>query len=486
MQLAELLAELLADPRAPAVVVEGIACDSRRVRPGDLFIAWRGSVFDGHDYVSDAEAAGAAAVVSERPVKSGVVNRVVPDIARRLGELGHRFFGAPSRELDVIGVTGTNGKTTVAYSIAQVLDAVGPTGYIGTLGWGRPRALSASALTTEDAITLHSHLRTLADQGVSRVAMEVSSHALDQGRVEKVDFDIGVFTNLSRDHLDYHGSMERYAAAKRKLFKPSLRHAVINADDATGCAIGDAIREQIETTTIGERGAVRWSDLAFGVRGIEGEWTTPWGGGAFSLPAFFGEFSVYNAACTLAACCVLGARFDEVVETMAELPGVPGRMQAVSSSPTVVVDYAHTPDGLRAVLAAVRSHLVGTGRTGRVITVFGCGGNRDRGKRRLMARAAEAGSDLVVATSDNPRLEDPEHILDDIMGGFRNPRSVLRIEDRRSALEAALDRADAGDMVVLAGKGHEDYQDIGGQRRPWSDAEVVGELLGQRGEANRA
>ena len=481
------VAELLADPRAPAVVVGGIACDSRRVRPGDLFIAWRGRVFDGHDYVSEAVAAGAAAVVSERPVETGVVNRVVPDIAARLGELGRRFFAAPSRELDVIGVTGTNGKTTVAYSIAQVLDAIGPTGYIGTLGWGRPRILSASTLTTEDAITVQSHLRSLADAGVGRVAMEVSSHALDQGRVAKVDFDIGVFTNLSRDHLDYHGSMERYAAAKRRLFQPSLRHAVINADDATGCAIGDAIRKEIETTTIGRRGAVRWSELSFGVHGIEGEWSTPWGRGAFSLPAFFGEFSVYNAACTLAVCCVLGTRFDEVVETMAKLPGVPGRMQAVSSSPTVVVDYAHTPDGLRAVLAAVRSHLVGAGRTaGRVITVFGCGGNRDRGKRRLMARAAEAGSDLVVATSDNPRLEDPDRILDDIMAGFWNPRPVLRIEDRRAAIGAALDRAGAGDIVVLAGKGHEDYQDIGGKRRPWSDAEVVGELLGQRGQANSA
>lgn len=473
------LAELLGDDQAPDVVVGGIACDSRRVRPGDLFIAWRGRVFDGHDYVSEAEAAGAAAVVSERPVDSGVANQVVPDIVARLGELGHRFYAAPSGELDVIGVTGTNGKTTVAYSIAQVLDAGGPTGYIGTLGWGPTRTLSASALTTEDAITVQSHLRSLADAGVRRVAMEVSSHALDQGRVEKVDFDIGVFTNLSRDHLDYHGSMERYAAAKRKLFQPSLRHAVINADDATGCAIGDAIRQQVETTTIGERGAVRWSNLAFGAHGIDGEWTTPWGRGAFSLPAFFGEFSVYNAACTLAVCCVQGAGFDDVVETMAKLPGVPGRMQAVSSSPTVVVDYAHTPDGLRAVLAAVRSHLDGTGRTaGRVITVFGCGGDRDRGKRRFMARAAEAGSDLVVATSDNPRLEDPERILDDIMAGFWNPHSVVRIEDRRTAIATALERADIGDMIVLAGKGHEDYQDIGGERRPWSDAEVVAELLG--------
>ena len=481
------LGTLLADPRAPGVEVTGVACDSRRVRRGDLFIACRGRVFDGHDFVPAAVAAGAAAVVSQRPVEARIANFVVPDIASRLGQLGERFYGSPSRELELVGVTGTNGKTTVAYNIAQVLDQDGFTGYIGTLGWGKPPRLRASTLTTDDAITLHARLRSLVDQGARRAAMEVSSHALDQGRVDALAFDVGVFTNLSRDHLDYHGSMERYAAAKKKLFGPGLRIAVVNADDPTGCAIGDAIRCQVETIAVGRRSAVRWSDVVFGSDGIRGVWITPWGRRTFSLPAFFGEFSVYNAACALAACCALGAAFDDVVDAMATLPGVPGRMQAVAASPAVVVDFAHTPDGLRAVLAAVRAHLAGSGESGgRVIAVFGCGGDRDRGKRALMARAAEAGSDLVVATSDNPRTEDPERILDDVVAGFRHPREALRIADRRDAIAAALGRAHAGDVVVLAGKGHEQYQEITGKRSPWSDAAVVRELLEKRGPQGTA
>jgi len=481
------LPTLLSDPGAPPLEVTGVVCDSRRVSPGDLFIAYRGRVFDGHDFAGAAVDKGAAAVVSERPVETGVANIVVPDVAGRLGELGNRFYGAPSRELDLVGVTGTNGKTTVAYNIAQVLDGGEPAGYIGTLGWGRPSRLGESTLTTEDAVTLHSRLRSMLDVGVRRGVMEVSSHALDQGRVDALAFDVGVFTNLSRDHLDYHGSMERYAAAKRKLFRPGLRLAVINADDPTGCAIGDAIRGQTETLAVGCRSPVGWSDLSFGRDGIRGVWATPWGTSAFSLPAFFGEFSVYNAACTLAVCCALGTPFSEVVDAMEGLPGVPGRMQAVSTRPTVLVDYAHTPDGLRAVLLAVRAHLAGSGATrGRVVVVFGCGGNRDRGKRRLMARAAEVGSDLVIATSDNPRDENPDRILDDVMAGFRHTRPVLRIRDRRAAMAAALDRARPGDVVVVAGKGHEDYQEIEGMRHPWSDAAVVRELVDARRGAGSA
>ena len=467
------LREVLDDERAPALTVSGIASDSRRVKPGYLYVARRGRVFDGHDFAAAAVEAGAVAVASERPLDTAVANIVAPAAVAALGALGARFYGEPSRAADIVGVTGTNGKTTVAYNIARIGGTGAATGYLGTLGWGVPPDLAPSTLTTADPLVLQMRFRELVDQGVSRLAVEVSSHALDQGRLDEVAVDIGVFTNLSRDHLDYHGTMARYAAAKRRLFAGGLRAAVVNVDDATGRAIAEQCDGRMDVLRVGRADDVGWTDVSFRRDGIRGEWITPWGRRPFALPAFFGEFSVYNAACALAACCALGDPFADVVDAMAGLPGVPGRMQAVSSRPLVFVDYAHTPDGLEAVLAAVRSHT----DEGRVLTVFGCGGDRDRGKRALMAQAAEEGSDLVVATTDNPRSEHPERILDDLMVGFRDPCSAVRIADRREAVAAALDRAGPHDVVLLAGKGHEDYQEVAGRRLPWSDAGVVAELL---------
>ena len=252
--------------------------------------------------------------------------------------------------------------------------------------------------------------------------------------------------------------------------------AVVNVDDPTGGAIAADVAGRMEVLAVGRTGAVRWTDLNFDRNGIHGTWITPWGRRSFDLAAFFGEFSVYNAACVLAACCALGDGLGEVVDAMRELPGVPGRMQAVATRPMVFVDYAHTPEGLNAVLAAVRSH-VGSGH---LVAVFGCGGDRDQGKRPLMARAAESGADVVVATTDNPRSELPDRILDDVMKGFDDPDAVLRISDRREAIGVALDHAEACDVVVIAGKGHEDYQEVDGRRLPWSDAGTVAELLHHR------
>ena len=468
------LRRLLGDRGSPALSVSGIASDSRRVQRGDLFVARRGDAFDGHDFVSDAVAAGAVAIVSQRPVVAPVPNIVAPEIVRNHAELGARFFGSPSAAVDVVGVTGTNGKTTVAYNIARL--GTRRTGYVGTLGWGMPPDLGPSTLTTADPLVLQAQLRTLVDRGVSRVAIEASSHALEQGRLDEVDIDVGVFTNLSRDHLDYHGTMRRYGAAKRKLFERRLGVAVVNVDDPVGGAIAAAASGSMDVVGVGRAGAVRWTDLDFRRTGIRGTWITPWGRRSFELGAFFGEFSVYNAACVLAACCALGEGLGEVVDAMAELPGVPGRMQAVASRPMVFVDYAHTPEGLGAVLAAIRSHL----GSGRLIAVFGCGGDRDQGKRPLMARTVQSGADLVVATTDNPRSEPPEGILDDVMRGFDHPEAVLRIADRREAIAVALDRAETCDVVLIAGKGHEDYQEVDGRRLPWSDAGTVAELLQPR------
>ena len=464
------LRELLGEPSAPRLRVSGLASDSRRVRPGDVFFAYRGRAFDGHDFAADAVAAGAVAVVSERPLNLGVANVVVNGVAERLGAWSRRFFGAPSAELDVVGVTGTNGKTTVAYNIAQIASG----GYVGTLGWGRVPQLCRSDLTTADPISLQAQLRALRDRGQRVVALEASSHALDQGRVDAVDFSVGVFTNLGRDHLDYHGTLARYASAKRRLFERDLRIAVVNGDDALGRAIADAAVPRRETFAFGRSGAVRWERLEYAADGIRGLWTTPWGRAAFALPGFFGEFSVYNAAAALATCCALELMpFADVVDAMAQLPGVPGRMQRVADAPLVLVDYAHTPDGLRAVLAAARAH--GAART---IVVFGCGGDRDRGKRRQMARAAEDNADVVVATTDNPRSEEPNHILDDVMAGFRNPGAARRVVDRREAIAMALDLAGADDLVLVAGKGHEERQIVGDRTIPFNDAQTVRALLG--------
>ena len=470
------LRRLLDDRGAPGLQISGIASDSRRVQQGDLYVARRGNAFDGHDFVGDAVDAGAVAVVSERPVDSPVPNVVAPGIVQNLGALGARFYDSPGAAAEIVAVTGTNGKTTVAHNIARIRGTGDTAGYIGTLGWGTPPDLAPATLTTEDPVVLQARLRDLVDRGITRVALEASSHALDQGRLDEVDIDVGIFTNLSRDHLDYHGTMARYAAAKRKLFERRLRLAVINVDDPTGGAIAADLAGRTEVLGVGRSGAVRWTDLGYDRGGIHGTWITPWGRRSFDLAAFFGEFSVYNAGCVLAACCALGDPLGEVVDAMKELPGVPGRMQAVATRPMVFVDYAHTPEGLNAVLAAIRSH-VGSGH---LITVFGCGGDRDQGKRPLMAGAAESGADIVVATTDNPRSELPERILDDVMKGFDDPDAVLRISDRREAIGVALDRADACDVVLIAGKGHEDYQEVDGRRLPWSDAGTVAELLHHR------
>ncbi len=464
------LRTLLDDGNVPPVPVGGLCADSRQVKPGDAFVACRGGTFDGHDHATAAVAAGAAAVLSERAVEVAAPNVVVADLKARVPGLASRAYGNPSAALDVAGVTGTNGKTTVAHTVASVTGG----GYIGTLGWGRPPRLCPSALTTPDAVALQARLRRLAADGAGTVALEASSHALHQGRVDAVRFRVAAFTNLSRDHLDYHGSLDRYGAAKRRLFERPLDAAVVNADDAVGRAIGRAAKRTTRVVAYGRNAELSWSDVAYRRIGLEGVWHTPWGRRRFVLPAAFGEFSLYNAAAALAICCVLEVPLADAVDAMRGLPGLPGRMQRVCERPAVIVDYAHTPEALRVALAAVRAHAGG----GRVIVLFGCGGDRDRGKRPQMAAVAEAGADAVVLTSDNPRHEDPEAILDDAAAGFARPNAARRIADRRAAIAAAVGMAEPGDSVLLAGKGHETVQIVGDERRPFDDAAAAREAAG--------
>ena len=472
------LRELVRRDDLPDVALAGLCGDSRQVRPGDAFVACAGQAFDGHAFVPQAERRGAVAVLSERAVKATVPVAVLPNLARRRGELAARFHGAPSKRLTVVGVTGTNGKTTVAHSIASSRPGAA---FVGTVGWGFPEALQPATLTTEDPFTVQARLRALLDAEANAVAMEVSSHALEQGRVAEVDFDLAVFTNLSRDHLDYHGTMERYAEAKKELFRRDLQAAVANADDAVGRSIlAETKAAGIDSFGFGAAAEAEfsWSDVRYDAKGLAGRWRTPWGETPFHTPGFYGDFSLYNLAATLAVQCVLGESFEAAAKLRPTPP--PGRMQVASadSRPLVLVDFAHTPDALAAALAAVRRHL--PGRSGRLLVVFGCGGDRDRGKRAPMASAAEAGADAVFLTSDNPRSEDPERILDDAMRGFRHSDRVRRIADRAVAIELAIDAAESRDIVLIAGKGHERHQEIDGVRHPFSDLEQARAALAAR------
>jgi len=374
-------------------------------------------------------------------------------------------------------VTGTNGKTSVSVHTAELLSKQGwRAAFGGTLGWGFEGRLCGGRLTTEDAVTLQRRLADLVRSGATAVAMEVSSHALAQHRADGVALEVGVFTNLTRDHLDYHGSMERYADAKRRLFDfPSMKAAVINVDDTLGERLARELKGRLHVVTYGvaAHADIRWRDLVFDMEGVRGVLTTPWSNGPFALP-LYGEFAVANVAAALGAAGVLGAGVPQAIEAARALSPAPGRMQRVRrpGKPLVVIDYAHTPDALAKALDAGRRHV-----GGRVICVFGCGGDRDRGKRPLMAQAVENGADLAWVTNDNPRSEVPLNIANDVLAGFTGKLPVNVELDRQRAIELAIAAATPRDLVLVAGKGHEAYQEIGGQRLPHSDLQSVEAVL---------
>ena len=468
--------DVVANTLVPAndVWVTGIATDSRKVHPGDLFVAIRGEAHDGHEFVDAAVGRGAVAVLVERDVRTpGVTTIKSPDSRRAAGRVAARFYDHPSRTLGCIGVTGTNGKTSVTHIAAALLSASGrPAGYGGTLGWGFERHVCAADLTTEDAVAVQRRLANLVASGAEWVAMEVSSHALDQDRVVDVEYDIAVFTNLTRDHLDYHTTMVDYAAAKRRLFDwPTLRAAVVNWDDAQGRIIHRDARRSLDLLRFGGTAdaELNWSELVFDDAGIAGTLNTPWGRRTFRLP-LFGEFNVANFAAAAGAACLAGASVDAVIDAGSRLTAPPGRMQFVRAAgkPLVVIDFAHTPDALAKALAALRRHAGGN-----VICVFGCGGDRDRGKRPLMARVVEDVADRAWVTSDNPRSEDPAEIAANIQAGFSG-RFTYSVElDRAVAIERAISSARPTDVVLIAGKGHESYQEIAGRRIAFRDIDVV-------------
>lgn len=471
-----LLSEILGRSDVPTVEISGISNDSRDVSPGDLFIAYRGSQFDGHSFIQDAVKAGAVAICAEQDQPSDIRIPWIKeyDVAQRQAEFAARFHGFPSSRLNVIGVTGTNGKTSVAFGIANLLNS---TAFMGTLGWGLPSTLEETPLTTIGSVALQRSLSQLLERNFDQVAMEVSSHALAQGRVHCVEFDGAVFTNLTRDHLDYHKSMRNYADAKMKLFEQSeLRYGIVNHDDEFGCVIIDKLQQKnIKCLTYGASPSadLSWSGVRHTSRGLCGYWLSPWGHEEFFLP-YYGSMYVSNAAAILLTSLCNGQKFAEVVAQMRTLPPVPGRMEFIKrlGRLTVVIDYAHTPDALRHALVAARAHA-----QGRVFCVFGCGGDRDVGKRPEMGRIAEILADEIYLTSDNPRNESPDSIVDDILQGVAEPDSVVVELDRQTAIQLAIEAATPKDVVLIAGKGQESSQEIQGQRIPGDDRSMVENIL---------
>ena len=466
--------------------ITAITDDSRTLVAGGVFVAVRGSAGDGHDFLAAAEKSGAALAIVEDWSRTALPVLVVTDARRAAAVAAAAFHGWPARSLTMVGVTGTNGKTTTVSMLRHLFDGGdgARAASIGTLGVlvGSPGAPleGGGGLTTPGPVELQGVLARLLASGVRSVAMEVSSHALDQRRVEGIAFDAAVFTNFTRDHLDYHGTMEAYFAAKVRLVdavRPTGT-VVVNADDLAWDQL-PRTRAQYRFALSDDGADVRGEHVRFAPRGST--WTLVARGetAEVALPVI-GDFNVANALAAAATAIALGRTVAEVAARLATLPQVPGRLEVLRESPTVLRDYAHTPDALERAIAAVRPVV-----PGRLIVVFGCGGDRDRGKRPVMGRIAATYADLAIATSDNPRTEDPEKILDEIESGM-GATPHRRVENRREAIAAALDEARPDDVILLAGKGHETYQIRGTVKEPFDEKVVVAELSVERGSQNRA
>ena len=496
-KLSVLLADFAEVTPACERLIYGLSLDSRTTRAGDLFLACHGTRSEGHAYIDQATQAGAVAIAWELapghahpdlpPDCSAGKGRIptfgVEQLSQHVGVIAERFYDYPCRELQIVGITGTNGKTSISHLLAQVLTEIKKPacGVIGTLGYGPYGKLQPAHHTTPDALTLHALLAEFRAAQLHHVTMEVSSHALVQGRVNGVNFDTAVFTNLTRDHLDYHADMDEYGRAKRRLFfMPGLRHAVINADDAYGRELLSALPAQVKPLCYGltaaAAGGVRGSDLKLSPGGLRMKVHTPAGEGVLLSP-LLGRFNASNLLAALAALLVLGKPLRESITRLAAAQPIPGRMERFGGGrkhPLVVVDYAHTPDALTQALQTLREH---TPTDGRLWCIFGAGGDRDCGKRPLMGRAAQELADFVVLTDDNPRSEDPVSIIADILGGMSNPDAAYIHRARGVAITFVLHHAQPGDTVLIAGKGHEDHQHIGDVRIPFSDREQVLRLL---------
>ncbi len=482
----------------PEVRITGLTMDSRQVAEGDLFLACAGHRSHGLDFLDEAIINGASVALAEvtpewlpeeikkRSEQSTVPVIAVSGLSDRVSQIAGRFYGHTSRNFPVIGITGTNGKTSCSQFIANAFSGKRKVAVLGTLGNGFPDQLQPTTHTTMDPVSIQASLALLKSQRAEMVAMEVSSHALQQGRVSDISFDMAVLTNFSRDHLDYHGTMADYASAKSLLFKmPGLKSALINADDE----LGKRLIESLSTTPVrivayGSSmdddfcrdkvdACIQVSAAAALPKGLSFHIDSSWGSADVALP-LLGQFNIFNAVVALGVLIECGVDFDEAVNSLANLKTVNGRMEmfGASAQPTVVVDFAHTPDALRQALQSLRGHA-----SGKLFCVFGCGGNRDKGKRPQMGEIAEQLADQVVLTDDNPRQEESAAILEDILQGMKAPQSVIVEPNRSQAIKLAIEAASVGDVVLVAGKGHESYQIIGDLKHPFSDQQTVKSVL---------
>ena len=500
------LDDLLYGIAAPAhgdIMVSGLTQDSHALRAGDAFVALAGAKHHGIEFAPQAVGRGASAVIAEtraadpHATLGGAPVVWIDDLRLRLGEIAAHFFGDPSAAMTVVGVTGTSGKTSTVQMLAQAFTQLGKrAATIGTLGAGMHGAIHAGERTTPDVIRVHGLMAEFRDAGATDVAMEVSSHALDQHRVDGIHFDVAVFTNLTRDHLDYHGTMEAYGAAKAKLFAwPNLRAAVINVDDAFGQALAIGFQRNQRHPGHGLAGSqihgrkkllrcgidtadadIRAGDVRTHSDGIDFRLVTPWGEAPVHS-ALLGRFNVANLLAVAGVLGVLNVPFAQIRAALEALQPINGRMNRLGGGalPLVVVDYSHKPDALEQVLAALRAHC-----DGKLVCVFGCGGDRDVGKRPIMGAIAERMADVVIVTDDNPRGEDGDAIVAQIVAGMRAPERATVERDRARAIDIAIAQARAGDAVLIAGKGHETYQEIGGAKHPFDDLQVARATLEAR------
>lgn len=500
MLLNELLTLKL--PTSSNPQIKGLALDTRKVQPGDLFFACQGTQTHGEIYIDAALKNGAIAILKEAPtthfemLAGKIPCFAQPNLSQQLGDIAARFYGYPSHHQHVIGVTGTNGKTSVTHAIAHLLHVENlPCGLLGTLGYGIYGQLQPASRTTPDAIQLQALLAQLYTQQVHNVVMEVSSHGLAQDRVQGIQFETAVFTNLSRDHLDYHHTMTQYGEAKRRLFTwPHLKTAIVNQDEPFGQSLIKTLPETVTplTYSLSDKTADIYAQIqAYHNHGCSLKIQSRWGDGDTDIP-WFGEFNVSNLLAALAVLLNMGRPFSELLNQLNSLPTVPGRMERLGQphQPTVIIDYAHTPDALEKVLLTLRQHLKANEKafkekednnhilTHQLWCVFGCGGDRDRGKRRLMGEVAQHHADKIIITDDNPRHEASQAIISDILEGCPAPTAV--IPKREQAIRHALQHATANDIVLIAGKGHEEYQEIGEQRFPFSDRALALQITEER------
>jgi len=472
--LVDLLNDFMDTSGCPSVSVTGVALDSRLVVPGDLFIAVKGTQTDGAQYIAQAIEKGAVAILLEQNMVSAdwaVPVIALPELSEYVSDIAGVFYGQPSQQMPVTAITGTNGKTTCSQLLAQLFELLGESsGFIGTLGYGLSgNGLNTkdTGLTTPDAVSVQRILAELKDAGAKRIAMEVSSHSLVQRRIAGLQIDTAVFTNLTRDHLDYHGNLNSYAAAKARLFAMTgLKNAVINIDDNVGRLILvnlDPLVNGISYSVENHSADIHCDRISISASGIDAEVVTPWGRGQLKS-SLLGKFNLANLLAVIGAAGMQGFALDKILQAAASLTAVSGRMELVDANvlPVVVIDYAHTPDALEKALQALRNHC-----QGELWVVFGCGGDRDIGKRAEMGKVADHRADNIVVTSDNPRTESPEKIIDQVLLGIT--RDVSVVVDRRDAIRTAIKDAQPNDVILIAGKGHEDYQILGAQRLPFSD-----------------